>query len=318
MPYTFTSWTACTDPAANARTLDWSLAAMVGQPAGLYLEALRQAAALRHSVHAAGGVTDPGGLLMQPALVQADKLLNFIDGVAWDYAPDDTAGWIVSTYEPLDFSGSGSRPAVMASVADILTATGHAARIACPVTPHGMVGLSAEYLRQLYDVLRAKIRYGKQLALGSSKYCALGTIGWAYAKSVFESYSFPTNWYDTFTGTLNSYVSQASSPNYVTIRRTASEITWAAPNGVQCSKADTYLYAVKAGTWEETDYGFSAENTWQRLDDNRDIGTGITEWVGNIQTVTASEPTADTGNHGYVITAGYVLSDFSTDWVLGA
>lgn len=101
MAYTFTTWTACTDPASNSRTLDWSESGMAGQFPGLYLEALRQAALLRHAVVPySGSVLLSDAVMMQPGIVQAAELCRWIDYLAWDSADaaGSSPGWVLPSH----------------------------------------------------------------------------------------------------------------------------------------------------------------------------------------------------------------------------
>jgi hypothetical protein len=290
---------------------------MKGQPAGLYLEALRQAAVLRDSVRHVDGVTDPVEIAMQPAMVKLPVFLEWLDAVAWNIpSGSPNEGWVA---DPSDFSGDASTPAVLDSEADILAATGHATRISLPASLHG--GVPAAYLGQLYDVLRVKTCYGKLVDMrnGNNLFCSISTVNtWANCVAAWEAGAGGT-WNSTSAGDIYSYIRQTDPGAAIVVYRKAAYVTWAAPSGVHCAAADIYLMTTDYSglTWEETDYGSSAKDTWQMIHAARDIGTGLAEYVGKLLTVTLTNTVPS--YHGYTSRYAFLLANFGTsDWALGA
>jgi hypothetical protein len=104
--------------------LDWTEEGMTGQPAGAYLEALRQAAVLRNGVqYTTAGA--PGAIATsEHGVVRLAALLLYIDTAAW-YLGDETYwGWL-SPSAITDISGEATWnawPAVMQTEADLLAA----------------------------------------------------------------------------------------------------------------------------------------------------------------------------------------------------
>lgn len=161
MPYTFTSWTACTDPAGNARTLDWTASGMKGQPAAIYLEALRQAAALRIAVldGSPSGFSHPDELpLGAPIFNRLSSYtgtLLYLDEVCWTLWPQTGGSYYSGAYAWITADATP-----MYQGAETTFLSGGAARIAGPaVLTHGQLfALTAAYLRQLKGCLQAKTR----------------------------------------------------------------------------------------------------------------------------------------------------------------
>ena len=312
MPYTFTSWTACTDPAGNARTLDWSEAGMRGQPAAIYLEALRQAAALRAGVRAVSGATDPGALVLQPALANLPALLGYIDAVAW-HTPATEAGWI-DPAELTDFTGE-TAVGVMDSEAKLLAATTHAARI--PKPAHVLEVISGAYLRQLRDMLRAKVNYSTGLIDGQVGDCyQRDSTGadWTAAAAAFAAASWnyvaPVG-----PGPFRAYhYSIDTAPTTLEFSRRAVSFDWQdLARGAPL--ADCYIAAGDYnGGWDPTDYAFPGDGQLLRVHTALDTSVPQADWLGHIDT--ASLP-GGTGWHGWRIDSLLLTLDW-TGWPLGA
>lgn len=326
MPFVFTSWSACTDPAGNTRTLDWSEAGMRGQPPGLYLEALRQAAGMRARTDGGYGLwLDPGEFVPGHAIVRLYALLNYVDTVAWRLNVGETwRGW-VDPAAVADIAGQSAWnawPAVMQTEADLLAAAGHAARIPLPRSAVGP--LNGAYLRQLRDVLSAKrvhSLYGDLAGTASiwrigRTWVEDGTPLWADAAADFMA----RPWQIATLATPGCQVyGRAGFDGAIDIQRYAGDVWWGVYSPTGCRHATCYLYAEPQGdTYRNTDYPTLAESAWSRYIDDQALAYDAAEWFGLIDDPGTEPPGGLPYNCGYRIRRRYTVCDYRDDFTLGA
>ena len=318
MPYTFTSWTACTDPNGNSRTLDWSEAGMKGQPPGLYLEALRQAAAQRKAVEGASTPTRtlPPEWSPSHGIVALDALLEYIDATVWALSTSTSVGWVARS-DVVDIDGetdlTGAWPAPITTQAALLTAAGHTTRIARPTSFVGV--FQGAYLRQLYDVLKAKTVYqtyadqaGKSGVFSSRS--ATGS-SWAAAAASYDAATWAT---DPFSSTGAPWCKAVSTIGGASIERRARFVQWHVSGPDGCTHTTVYLYAKNYSiTYGNLDYPHLREDTWGTHVDDQAMPSNGGEDLCRIDTAGA-EPSGQTG---YYIKGMLSVCDYRDDFTLG-
>ena len=328
MPYTFTSWTACTDPAGNARALDWSEAGMKGQPPGIYLEALRQGAAQRKAVE--GGSTPtrtpPPEWSPSHGIVALDALLEYVDATVWALSTSTSVGWLArSTVVDIDGETdlTGAWPAPITTEAALLTAAGHTARIARPTSFVGV--FPGAYLRQLYDVLKAKSVYqtyadqtaASGLFAGRSGEDSSAPFEW----STIEADYAADSWVDEATSQtgapwLRIFIGDTSA----SATRRARRVRWIVNGSGGCQHTTAYLYAMAfGGAFHNPDYAYLPENTWGKHLDDVALADNVGDYVcriDNAGTAPVSFPDPSSAG-GYYIKGMLSLCDYRDDFTLG-
>ena len=318
MPYVFTSWTAYTDPASNARTLAWDRADLLGQPAGIHLECLRQAAVRRHAVIPVPDCTDPGELSTGiAAFGPLAALIDFLDAVAWYTGPftwiEQTPIWLSrSSYGDLSaYSDSSGRVGDIAYLAEsrLLTAIGASSREAKPNPVLGHIPV--DWLLQIKALLQAKtLAYSGHLdrELGNGNVVRIregDKDDWAslsWVDTAGSAYTHP--------GFNYSWISDIA-------KRVAATLILRAANSVACSDCDLYLNAGQpvSGTFYDPDYSFVQPGQWMLAHAAEDLSAGpLEEWWGDIDTL----PTVHSCKEGYDITGYVAVCEYSADWALGA
>lgn len=328
MPYVFSDWEHCTDPAGNARTLDWSEAGMRGQPPGLYLEALRQAAAQRKAVE---GVSTPTRALppeWSPShgIVALDTLLEYIDATVWALSTSTSAGWLARS-DVVDIDGetdlTGAWPPAITTQAALLTAAGHTSRIARPTSFVGM--FPGAYLRQLYDVLKAKTVY--------QAYADQAAASGLFARRSGEDTSAPFEWSTIEADyAADSWVDEAFSQtgapwlrvfigaSSASATRRARRVRWNVNGSGGCQHTTVYLYAMAyGGAFHNPDYAYLPENTWGKHLDDVALADNDGDYVCRIDiagTAPAGFPDAASAG-GYYIKGMLSVCDYRDDFTLG-
>lgn len=339
MPYVFSDWEHCTDPAGNARTLDWSEEGMRGQPPGLYMEALRQAAAQRAAV--AGGYVHPGlthevvpmhGIAGIPKqddpgdFLGLYMLLWYVDAVAWNNPGYSTAGW-VNPAAVADIAGStdltGAWTAPMNTTALLLEAIGQPSRLAIPESFVG--GFPGAYLRQLRDVFRVQTIYqvyvenpGAEESLVRSTGDLAPPWSWASVESAFAAAAWSDGWsppqYQVYAGYTTS------------VRRFAGRIRWIRNGSASCRHVTGYLYPQRYGNaFYNPDYPHLIENTWCRQLDDVALAEEHGDYLGNIDNAglapppgwSEREPSSSAYSWGYYFRGMFSRCDYREDFTLG-
>ena len=326
MPYTFTSWTAYTDPNSVARTLSWDSSAMAGTFPGIYLEALRQACELRRPMQDHAGLSLYNwttAMSIDYAFQRLNVLLPVIDAIVWETqlaAPWSLGGWVIPS-EFADFSGADAVP-VFSSDADLLTAIGDSARVPVPTTLLGR--FSGAWLRQCQKVLAQKvILWSGNMSLNilssatrqGTAYTAAGAIS-AYGAASWVSGSVGGDCYRTLT--------YNPGPGTFTTKRRAVVAYWDSPGDRPCTQADTYCVALSPAvanwTWEEDDYALSTWGARLRLQAAVDMTDQVTQELGRIDAWTGTaEPAGDVLEYaGWEMYRLGAVFDWRDDWGLAA
>lgn len=265
MPYVFHSWTSCTDPEGNERTLDWSEDGMRGQFPGLYIEALRQAAIQRQSTHQSGSFflrqipTNPwsggysffGANHVENPVPSLNMLLEAIHICAWDVqhwttpSPDYKSGWLrrseipVLDGVPVSDPVGTQIPNVISTPEDLLEAIGQEEAIPMPELLGGSYrrwegGVPGAYLRQLREIFVAKTvvqRYHANPSGGESvtrySYEADPALygSWSGLLDSLSEWAFLAG--DQTTG---CYVHRSDMYQSSSIRRNAGRMVWIPPS----------------------------------------------------------------------------------------
>lgn len=313
MAYTFTSWTDCTDPASNSRTLDWSESGMRGQPPGIYLEALRQAAILRNAVYYAG-VDAPGVVSPQPCLVELGTLIEYLDAVAWHtvYAGGANGYW-ADPASITDYSGTADEPTSIDSEAALLTAIGAGSRIAAPTSIVGAT-LDGAWMRQVKACLQAKV-YSWHSGVCSSATWKHRTGTGADVASAITAWDAASWVTGTVSGNPQHYIQTVSGT--VTVLRKAARVTWPQAGLVYPVHAAVYAMPtiVSGGiSYVNPDYAEHGQDEWWCYDADADLtGGDLLAWLGDIGTVTLT-----TDATGYQIVDSMTVADWGAEWDLGA
>jgi hypothetical protein len=263
--------------------LDWTEEGMTGQPAGAYLEALRQAAVWRATMQGNAPWPDPGALdAPEHALRRLKYMLLRIDDVAW-YAPSGNGGWVAPSAFG-DFTGTADVP-LLTTQNQIETAAGLEYRMVPPWLLHAATPsegllidawwewlaavagneaeptsdfehyrgewlcgpLSGAYLRQLRAVFLAKsIWWSGTYGLRYDGYATKTGRG-ATAEEALAAYNADP-WHDS-AGQTTSVHRFSGGPNASVswerhIARRAGKILWG-NDRLPCTAADLYLVAMR-------------------------------------------------------------------------
>ena len=331
MPYVFTDWENYTDPQGNPQTLSWDEGVMEGHFPGAHLECLRQAAVLRTQFWGipSAPASDPGEFEVQPWIGgRASAIVNFVDMVAWAHTVvldpairSQYEGWI----SPLvmgDFTGD-DYTTIMATEADLLTAAGHVSRISKDT--YWIGGIRGDYLRQLKDVLQAKVIVSREIGdfLNGPYFSRTGT-GANFSAAV-GSYN-TASWVSSgSTGGINHRHTESAGTH--TITRQRGDVIWTAPFSVSCAKVDLYFRLKRhdgSYTFDCPDHVGAVDTKLFRWKQQYNLGTTLTETLNDVDIVTLTFPgTAPRGwrlgGAGGIPTDlndGCIAADYSTDWIL--
>lgn len=348
MPYVFSDWEHCVDPAGNSVTLEWTEAGMRGRPAGLYLEALRQAAVLRVKIHkGAGGFLLDAPVLMTPVpetyamggrnegmihrVPSLPEMLRAIHTVAWDAATEFsytynrmwTSGyWVDPTTEDLSGStvtgitGPGDR---MVVEEDLLNAIGQEEVIPLPNMAWGQI--SSAYLRQLRDVLMVKRVYVEYQTLGYA-----GSRSKWVTKPTWEELAaaFPSVPWDLVVGGSNIqyYAARPDSSHSIAQRRKGTICWWDRSSPLlqgSCNNVDLYLYSARpagVGNYYNEDYPSLVPDQWQKYRTGVMIPSRYEEELGAMETIGSPPPIGTYQGRGWRLEYALALCRFENEWAL--
>lgn len=313
MPYVFHSWTSCTDPEGNERTLDWSEEGMRGQFPGLYIEALRQAAIQRQSTYYPGSLFNPlipahpwqvgysfvGERQTGSTTPNMNMILEAIHRCAWDVgsfwtALDNKSGWLRRSAIP-DLDGvpvsEQQIPDVMHTQEDLLEAIGQDEAIPLPVLRGGTYrswegGLNGAYLRQIREVLMAKTvlqlydsrpEGGEPVTRDSSEDDPALYGSWPGLVGGMSEWASSTAW-----GQMpGCYISRSNKSMKSSILRIACRLHWIPgsqygyPSIVPtCKRVTGYLAAIPwGGHYYNPDYPGMLENVWSKVLDDEPMSS---------------------------------------------
>lgn len=332
MPYVFTDWTHCTDPAGGSHVLNWSAPGGADFPV-VYIEALRQAVLMRMQAANYSITGAPGEVSSGYGMVSLYTVLNYIDTYAWYLGSGRTPyywGWLDPAHVA-DIAGDPNVfawPAVMQTAADLLAAAGHASRI---TLSRSMVGsISGAYLSQLRDVLRAKRFYAGygEITGGAG---ATGKLGrdwedppanpvWAHAEAAFLAAA----WGSGGVGFIPSYrVTGIESKEYpwergmIEIMRMACSVGFGVYYPSGCKHSTAYLYAIPYSTFYNPDYPTLSENVWSKYINDQPLAYGASELMCKLDNAGAEPPGGLPYYYwGYQIKHRYHLLDYREDFVL--
>ncbi|NLF18386.1 MAG: hypothetical protein GX595_14210 [Lentisphaerae bacterium] len=335
MPYAFSDWEHCTDHAGNARTLDWSEAGMRGQPPGLYLEALRQAAVQRHALQVAPSAlwTAPDAVAVAHAITSLRWLCQYIDGVAWAIptVAANGSGWI-----PPDSMGdlSGEIDAVrIESESDLLAAAGLSSRVAMPATsgtPRGQIMMDGAWLRGCRAAMQAKSCWwsgSRNLDAVSERY-RQGRVtdgsGLAAAIALYNAAPWTTTPEAGFSPAVGAHLFLQNGLVVSMASRCAKTMRWThsglLAEPLPCSSVDIYIQASMTAdpdTWECADYDLPSTGVLLRVasDQTLDDDDYYEQEIGYIDPITGSTSFA-TLSHGWNVTHKAAAFDFRGTWPL--
>lgn len=335
------------DPAGNTVTLEWTEAGMRGRPAGLYLEALRQAALLRYRIHQSTGLYLNANVLLIPVpetyamggrsvvmthtVPSLPEMLRAIHNVAWDaetefsytYNGMWTSGyWVDPATENLSGSavtgltGPGDRLVVEE---DLLNAIGQSAVIPFPNMAWGQI--SSAYLRQLRDVLMAKRVYAEYQTLehAGDRYKWVTEPTWEEVAAAFPS----VPWDPVVGGSyIQYYAARPDSSHSIAERRKGTICWWDRSDSWRqgsCNNVDLYLYSARragVGTYYNEDYPSLVPDQWQRYSTGVMIPSRYEEEFGAMETIGPAPPIGVGQGWGWRLEYALALCRFETEWAL--
>lgn len=341
MPYVFTDWEHCTDLSGNAQVLDWTESGMIGRPAGIYLEALRQAAYQRNRQYTEINWTMNGDVAnsylfagyLQPnnTFLDIHSLLKHVDAVAWDTTQGAYVGWLdprngESAYDISGEQGSVSPiPAPVQTEAQWKEIAGIDERIPRPLSIR--FGLQAKYLLQLQALLKKRTLLQwynptPSVSGGMCKQKYLDTTNpatWAEVQSAFDALS----WEDVSgLGMIHGWqwgyqlkiTKQAFRPKWIM-----------SGDNPACKHVTGYFYIQALGDFYSPDYPLFRESTWEKAANDISITDYHGAWTYEFGAV-GSQPPFWVAGPGYVypkywgsgVESMLVHCDYSEDFTLGA